>query len=138
MSNSKSALRVATDFLHTMARVDPDGLTALLTDDVLINAPYAPTEIPLPRRNVGKEACRVMLHAMMGGIESFEWSELDLHATDDPDLVFGTGSSRVMMKNGHPYGNRYCFKFVIKDEKVQEYHEYFDPALALEAFRKMA
>jgi len=46
----------------------------------------------------------------------------------------GTGTSKIKMKSCVDYANNYCFKFIIRDGKVVEYHEYFDPAVTLKAF----
>lgn len=133
-TDEKQAVALARRFLEAMAQANPEALLAMMSDHPVIAAPYAPVEIPLPRRNEGRENCLLMLEAMMGGIENFEWPELDLHSTDSPGLVMGTGSSRIQMRNGVNYENHYCFKFIIRDGKVAEYHEYFDPAPTLKAF----
>ena len=129
-----SALDVAKKLLASFVSQDIDAALSVMAENIVIHAPYSPPDIPLPKSIHGKQAVAEMLRVMFGASEKFELFDIDLHTTDNPELIFGTGHSRAMMKNGQAYGNHYVYVFYIRDGKIFDYYEYFDSHVASQGF----
>ena len=128
----RTAVETARLFLDVLATNDFGAWPALTTEDIEIQMPFAPAG--LPRVLQGRESCLEFVRGFMTLMTTFAFYEVDLHATDDAGLVFGTGRSRAMGQNGKTYSNRYCFRLRIHAGRVAEYHEYFDPQIVLGSF----
>lgn len=128
----RSPVEIARLLLDALERADFETWASLLAENTVMKFPYSPAG--LPKRCEGRAACEATHRGIFSVIESFAWHDLDLHATDDPELVFGTGRSEVLTKTSQPYRNQYCFIFRIRDGQVIEYCEYFDPLPAIAVF----
>jgi ketosteroid isomerase-like protein len=129
MSNS---IDYARRWLKTLASSDFAAWDNLVHEDVHMRFPFAPPGIP--GECAGRANCLQLIRGFFAAIESFEWYDLQLHAAQDPALVFGTGKSRVRLKPTGTYGNEYCFVMKFFDGKLIEYREYFNPLPAMAAF----
>jgi uncharacterized protein len=129
-----NALDTARKLLDSFVARDVDAALALMDENITIHAPYSPPDIPLAKSITGKAAVAAMLRVMLGAFERFRLYDIDLHATDDPELIVGTGRSDALMRNGQPYANDYVYQFRIRNGKVLDYHEYFDSHAASQGF----
>jgi uncharacterized protein len=132
--NTPNALETARKLLDAFVARDVEAALAVMDDRITIHAPYTPPDIPLDKRVVGKAAVKQMLTVMMGAMAQFRLLDVDLHTTDDPELVVGTGRSEATMRNGQAYGNFYVYQFHIRNGLIFDYYEFFDSHLASKGF----
>lgn len=126
-------LRAYTD---SIARLDVDACAAMLAADAVLVAPFAPD--PIPVRTEGAATIEAMLRQVYGMFRSFTWTEREIHATDDPELALMTGRSAIELANGEDYGQEYVLLVRVRDGRIIEHREYFDPARAQRALATMA
>jgi uncharacterized protein len=131
---TRDVVETTRSFLAALAQADYAAWDSLVAQDVVMRFPFAPRG--LPRTCTGREACRKLVQGLFSVISRFRWLDLDLHATDDAELVCGTGRSEAMTTMDRAYANRYCFVVRVRDERIIEYCEYFDPLPAMDVFRE--
>lgn len=106
---------------------------ALLDDDALMACPFSPP--PTRNRWHGRAEIEPICRRFFGGLfEHFEWLEMNLEQGRDPAMVFGTGRSRGVTADKRVYENEYAWKFVVRDGKVAEYWEWFNPLVTISFF----
>jgi ketosteroid isomerase-like protein len=89
----------------------------------------------MPCRYTGRAEWEQMMRAWFGAtFDSFAWSDVELHAGADPNRVFGTGKSRGVMKDGRVYENEYSWIFRLRDGRIVDYIEYFNPLNIIKTF----
>ena len=98
----------------------------LCSKNLVIRFPYAPP--PVQRELKGFDTALATSSAHWNNMAKFEWQDVEIHATDDPDLFMTTARSETMTKGGYPYGNNYVLLTRFRDGKIVEHVEYFDPA----------
>ena len=101
----------------------------LCSKDLVVRFPYAPP--PVQRELKGLDAALATCSAHWGNMARFEWRDVQIHATDDPDLYMATARSETETVGGYPYGNHYVLMTRFKDGKIVEHVEWFDPALVI-------
>lgn len=57
-----------------------------------------------------------------------------IYATDNPDFFFVKFKGHIEIKAGGVYENDYIASFLLKDGKIIEYTEYFNPIVMARAF----
>lgn len=133
-----SNLDIFREFLESFPSDRPRSIE-MLAEDAVMFIPYPATGLDV-RRLDGRDAIAPVFMMAYQLYRDFRWTGMDLHATDDPSLVIGTGSSHALLKDGSVYENSYCFIGRIRDGLICEFTEFFDPrpiyrALALEGQR---
>ena len=98
----------------------------LCSSDLVVRFPYAPP--PVQRELNGLDAALATSSAHWNNMAKFEWHDVEIHATDDPDLFMTTCRSETMTVGGYPYANNYVLKTRFRDGKIVEHVEWFDPA----------
>ena len=127
------SLAVARRWLEALAAADFASWPTLVAAEVTMEFPFAPPG--LPARCVGRDDCERLIRTFFAGIRQFRWHDLRLHPMRDPELVFATARSEVLLATGHAYRNNYCFFMRIQAGLLIEYREYFNALLAMEAIR---
>ena len=125
MATAKEALRA---WLDAIAARDMDTCAAMLADDVVVRVPLAPPGVP-PQIE-GKAAFEPVLRHVHSLFASYEWFDLELFGTDDEEVAIATAGSRVQLGDGRDYVNDYVVFARVRDGKLVEYREYFDPIRA--------
>lgn len=124
--------RTADDLLRAWCAAfearDPDAQVALLADDAVLLAPYAPEGVP-PRVD-GKDNIAPLMHFVGSLFSAYRFTALDVHATDEPGLAFGTAHAEITLKNGDPYTQDLVFLVRARGGQIVEYTEYLDPIRA--------
>ena len=135
-SSGPDSLAVARRWLEALAAADFAAWPTLVAADVTMEFPFAPPG--LPDRCVGRADCERLIRTFFAGIRQFRWHDLRTHPMLDPELVFATARSEVVLSTGRPYSNNYCFFMRIRAGLLTEYREYFNALLALEAVQSVA
>ena len=119
-------------FLSATERLDIAPFLALLDDDVILRFPYMPGD--RPKQCAGRVQAVEFLKIIPALFTHFRWVEPRVYATDDPELAIVVASSSATLTTGDQYDNDYVLFLRVRDGKVVEYREHFDPARAQPAF----
>lgn len=120
-------------FLSAMERLDVETFVSMLDDDVVLKFPYMWEGQPQECR--GKPQAVEFLKIIPALFAEFRWVGPRTYATDDPELAMTVTKSRATLTTGDPYDNDYVLLLRVRDGKVIEYWEHFDPARARPAFQ---
>src|SRR4051794_8981873 len=89
---------------------------AQVADDVVVRLPYAPPGVDAEKH--GREKVIEMMAPVWAGKSSFNWVDVVMLKTEDPDLVVTTCRSDAVMLDGRKYGNNYVMFTRFRDGKV--------------------
>ncbi|MET0984178.1 MAG: nuclear transport factor 2 family protein [Steroidobacteraceae bacterium] len=123
--SAPSPLELTHRWLKVLGDADYDAWATLTSSDLVIKTPYAPPG--LPKATEGRETCLKMARQYGELLKKFEYLDVELHTTDDPELIMGTAHSEALTASGHRYANQYCVLARVRNAKIVEYTEYFDP-----------
>ncbi len=122
MSDAKALIR---HWLDITAMGPAEAWVGKVADDVVVRLPYAPPGV-LPVMSGFDEARDTLAHHWPTK-KSFAWRDVAIRATEDPELFVTTARSDVVLASGEPYGNDYIMLTRVRDGKVAEHTEYFNP-----------
>jgi ketosteroid isomerase-like protein len=106
-------------------RGDPDGVAELLTEDVVIEHPFGPADIP-PRME-GRETFRTHVKNALARsrIEIFGFEDHEVHQTTDPNVVVIECELHARNReNGEPVNMRYVQVIKARDGKIAHWRDY--------------
>jgi uncharacterized protein len=107
----------------------------LCSKDLVIRFPYAPPPVQPELR--GFDTALETSSAHWKNMARFEWHDVEIHATDDPDLFMATARSDTMTVGGVAYCNDYVLLTRFRDGKIVEHVEYFDPMRVIEMIKTL-
>jgi uncharacterized protein len=125
MSSAKDVLKA---WLDAIAAQNLDACAALLADDVLVRVPLAPPGVP--PQITGKAAFEPVMRQVHSLFAGYDWFDMELFGTDDPEVAIATSGSKVTLADGRDYVNDYVVFARVRDGLIVEYREYFDPIRA--------
>lgn len=129
-----SASECARRWLDVLARGAVADWDGLVSAEFRMHAPFMPGEAATPTK--GLEANRSRVAALWQAWETFEFSDVDVHAAaDDPGLVFVTARSEAKTVWGAPYRNQYVIRLRFRDGLVLEHLEFMDPRPVVDVFK---
>ena len=131
MSDAKALIR---EWLDITAMGPAEAWVGKAADDLVIRLPYAPPGVLAEMR--GFDEARDTLAHHWGTKKSFEWHDVVIRETDEPGLFVTTARSEVELMNGAPYRNAYVMLTRVRDGKVVEHSEYFNPLPIIEMLAK--
>jgi ketosteroid isomerase-like protein len=102
------------------------------TVDVVIRLPFAPPGVAKELRGMAQAIAA--LSAVWKAKESFAWHDVVIRRTDDPELFVTTARSEAVLLSGQRYANSYVILTRLRDRKVAEHVEYFNPLPVIEVF----
>jgi ketosteroid isomerase-like protein len=68
------------------------------------------------------------------GEEELAWHDVVIRGPDDPELFVTTARSEAVLVSGQHYANSYVILTRLRDRKVTEHVEYFNPLPVIEVF----
>lgn len=101
-----------------------------VAEDVMVRLPYAPPGVTAELR--GFEQARHVLGEHWKSKRSFEWRDVVIRRTEDPELFLITARSEAELISGRRYANDYIMLTRIRDGRIAEHTEYFNPLPVLE------
>jgi hypothetical protein len=118
---------VALRYLEAFSRLDVEGMIAEVDDDIVLELPVAPEGFP--RRVEGREAYESLLRPAMASLWSeFQLTWLEVRAEADSERVVAEYTSKgTMATTGKPYANTYVNLLRVRNGKIAETKEFFDP-----------
>jgi ketosteroid isomerase-like protein len=120
------------DWLDIVAAGPAEAWSGRVSEELVIRLPFAPPGVAGELR--GKAAAIAALTPMWEGLARFDWRDVVIRQTDDPELLVTTARSEALLRNGKVYANSYVILTRIRDGQVAEHVEYFNPLPVIEAF----
>lgn len=119
-------VEIVRRYLDGLKRLDAAAMVAEVAEDVALLLPFAPEG--MPKRIDGKAAFEAFLAPVTGGLwQEIVFPTMDIRAEADPNRVIAEYTSRGTFANGQPYANTYANLFRLRDGKIVETAEFFDP-----------
>lgn len=123
-------------FLSAVERLDLEGLYAMFDDSVMMKFPYMIDGYP--KELHGRTQCEGFFSSIVGIFSQIRWVKRDVYSTSDPELAMAIAESAMVMSDGGTYANEYVLLLRVRDGKIVEYCEHFDPNRAQPLFRAVA
>jgi uncharacterized protein len=120
------------DWLDIVAKGPAEAWPSRASDDVVIRLPYAPPGVPDQMR--GQAEAVASLSPVWQAKERFDWHDVVILRTEDPELVLATARSEAVYFSGQSYANSYVILTRFRDGKVVEHVEYFNPLPVIALF----
>jgi uncharacterized protein len=123
---------VVERYFAIMNELDLDALDDLFADDVVFRLPFAPE--PVPQLTEGKAAVLEVYSGFPNLVSPLGFHDIEIRPlAAEGEFVAEYRSDSTMLPTGAPYRNRYIGLFTVRDGKLAEFAEYFDPVVFLEA-----
>jgi ketosteroid isomerase-like protein len=130
MANA-TPLEMTRRWLQVLADTDYEAWASVTSSDLVIHTPFVAPG--MSRVSEGRETCLALAREYGKLIRNFRYLDVELHTTDDPELIIGTARSEAVMANGGLYANQYCVLCRVKEGRVVTYTEYSDPLVVMAA-----
>jgi len=124
------------EWLDVVSSGPAESWPAYATDDVVIRLPFAPPGVANELR--GRTHAIEALGGLWKAKKSFAWLDVVIRGTDDPQLYVTTARSEAVLMSGRHYANSYVILTRLRDGKVAEHVEYFNPLPVIEVFGQPA
>ena len=124
---------VVERYFEIMNRLDIDALGDLFADDIVFRLPFAPE--PVPQRTEGKAAVLEVYAGFPSLVSPLGFHDIQIDALADGGQVrrrVPVATARCS-RPARPTATRYIGRFTVRDGKIAEFAEYFDPVVFLEA-----
>jgi ketosteroid isomerase-like protein len=124
---------VIEEFLDALEAMSIERFLNVWHDDGVQIMPYAPEE--LPARFEGKEAIRRYFGDLLAKCKTVHIPSRVFHFTNDSNRVWVEFYGEIQIKaTGKTCINTYVCLFTLRDGRIVEYKEYFNPLIYLNAF----
>jgi ketosteroid isomerase-like protein len=142
--DSPAGRRAAKDailrFFKAIATRDAAALAECITEDAVYEIPFSESGSTEPggfRRYVGAaEVIDFWMATTANGPKSLGAEDVELSITGDGSRVFIEQRGNMVLADGRPYRNKYVFRFSIRDGRICQAREYFNPVIAAYAFKR--
>jgi ketosteroid isomerase-like protein len=122
---SVDPITLVREWLDLAAIGPAEGWVGKVAEDVVVRLPYAPPGVMAEMR--GFDVARDTLGAHWASKERFDWHDVVIRRTDDPELFVTTARSEALIHGGIRYANDYVMLTRVRDGRIVEHIEYFDP-----------
>lgn len=120
------------DWLDLVATGPAEAWPARVAEDVVIRLPFAPPGVTNEMRGLAQAIAQ--LSPVWSSKERFDWHDVMILQTADPELLVTTARSEALLLSGRRYANSYVILTRFRDGKVVEHIEYFNPLPVIEVF----
>jgi ketosteroid isomerase-like protein len=125
-------IKLIREWLDLVSSGPGDAWPTYAADDVVIRLPFAPPGVANELR--GRAHAIEALSGLWKAKKSFAWHDVVIRGTDDPELFVTTARSEALLLTGQHYANSYVILTRVRDRKVAEHVEYFNPLPVMEVF----
>ncbi len=125
-------IKLIREWLELVSSGPAEAWPAYATDDVVIRLPFAPPGVVSELR--GRTHAIEALSSIWKAKKSFTWHDVVIRGTDDSELFVTTARSEAVLVSGQHYANSYVILTRLRDRKVAEHVEYFNPLPVIEVF----
>lgn len=123
---------IAIKLLRVLQNKEYDAWDDIVAEDIVVYFPFAPEG--MPNRFEGRDNFRDAGKHFFDQTKNYLYYDLETILTQDPEFVIITGKSKADLQSGKVYENQYVFFFRVRDGKVVEYWEHFNPLNVMKAF----
>jgi ketosteroid isomerase-like protein len=131
MQTQQDGALVVERFFSALEEADVEAFLSIWADDGVQEMPYAPDGFP--RRLEGKEAIRQQYSALPTNFRSMRFPR-EILPLADPDRFLVRYRGEIELRAGGRYDNTYVGIFTLRDGRIVELVEYFDPIVLQRAF----
>jgi ketosteroid isomerase-like protein len=128
--------RIAGRVLEILGSLNSESLRQVLTDDVVLELPFAPSEFG-NRIVVGLDHVVALMSRSKKVYRHLQFRITARFPVPSADTILFRATSEGVLLNGIRYENEYVQLFVFRGERVCHWAEFFDPIRAKEAFAKL-
>jgi len=121
----RSNREVVGALFDRLIALDVDGFLELFAPDGQQLLPFAPAGFPDGFRGI--DELSAAYRQLFRDYREVRFPELTFAAMADPERFLATYTTEIRFDGGRRYGNRYIATFVVKDGRIREWTEYFDP-----------
>ena len=121
------------NWLDILAMGPAEAWVGKVAQDIVIRLPFAPPGVAEEVR--GFDAAREEMSAVWKTKQRFDWHDVVIRRTEDPELLVTTARSDALLVSGRKYANNYIMLTRIRDGKVVEHSEYFNPLHVIELLK---
>ena len=83
----------------------------------------------------GREAVKRQYESLPKNFTAMRFPALSIYPTQDPGVFWATWRGEIQIKaSGRMYNNNYAGMFKLRDGRLVEFHEYFNPIVLMQAF----
>lgn len=125
-------IELIREWLDAVSSGPAEAWSTRATPDVVIRLPFAPPGVAQELRGMAQAIAA--LSAAWKAKASFAWHDVVIRGTDDPQLFVTTARSEAVLLSGRHYANSYVILTRMRDRKVAEHVEYFNPLPVIEVF----
>ena len=125
-------IELARRWLEIMPEGAFDKLDMQISPDFVLRLPFAPPGVP--SEFIGREVAQQALSGSAKRRSPLVFENLELLATQDPELFVATANGEATMASGKIYRNSYVIFVRIRDGLVVEHIEYMNPLNIIAAF----
>ena len=125
-------IKLIREWLDVVSSGPAEAWPAYAADDVVIRLPFAPPGVANELR--GRAYAVEALSGLWKAKKSFVWCDVVIRGTDDPELFVTTARSEAVLVSGRHYANSYVILTRLREGKVAEHVEYFNPLPVIEVF----
>lgn len=131
MTGAKALVR---EWMDLTAVGPAEGWKGKASADLVVRLPYAPPGVAAEMR--GFDAALETLSHHWPGKRSFDWQDVTIRETEDPELFVTTARSAVVFETGQTYANDYVMFTRVRGGQIVEHTEYFNPLPIIEMLAK--
>lgn len=123
--------RVVEEFFAALEAMDVERFLAVWAEDGVQVMPFSPPGFP--QRLEGREAIRNQYRSLPENYRSMRFPR-EIVAMEDPDRFLVRYTGEIELKSGGRYDNTYVGLMTLRDGRVTEFVEYFNPLVLQQAF----
>lgn len=124
-------IRAVQRALDAMGELDIDAVSALLTDDFVLELPFRADGGP---RELDAAAALAFMRAMPKLFRAMPFHDVVVHGALPSGEIVAEYRSEGVTKAGRDYPNRYVAFFTMCDGRIARWREFFDPNVVAAAF----
>jgi len=123
--------------MHLVIFTDPtmtrEAYAGLWTEDAVHEYPYAPA--PYSKKLEGRETITAYIANVTQSATNWSFTNFAFSATSDPDIVFVEfEGSALVTATGKRYQQIYVGRITLREGKIANYREFWNPGWILDAF----
>jgi ketosteroid isomerase-like protein len=129
----RASQHVADRILAALSNLASESLRELLTEDVVLELPFAPAELG-PKTVIGLDSVVATMSRARTVYKSLLFTVTERYPVPSADTVIYRAKSEGELIKGGVYRNDYMQLFVFRGDKVSHWVEFFDALKARSAF----
>jgi uncharacterized protein len=126
------AIKLIRNWLDLVATGPADAWPGRVAEDVVIRLPFAPPGVASELHGIDQALEKLAETWRMK--DRFAWHDVVIRKTEDPELFVTTARSEAVLVSGQRYANKYIMLTRLREGKVIEHTEYFNPLPVIEVY----